>query len=151
RSRVPDIALSTDLIVGFPGETEADFQQTLELVRTVGFDHIFSFKFSPRQDTPAAKFDGQLPEAVKADRLARLHAAHENILQEKTRLLVGSRQEILLEGPHPRLKGAIVGRTRGNRSALVIGGEAKPGDLVRVEIIAARKFALVGREIGRGY
>ena len=151
RSRVPDIALSTDLIVGFPGETEADFQQTLELVRTVGFDHIFSFKFSPRQDTPATKFDGQLPEAVKADRLARLHAVHENIQQEKTRALVGSRQEILLEGPHPRLKGAIVGRTRGNRSALVIGGEAKPGDLVRVEIIAARKFALVGREIGRGF
>ncbi len=151
RSRVPAIALSTDLIVGFPGETEADFQQTLDLVRTVGFDHIFSFKFSPRQDTPAAKFDGQLSEAVKADRLARLHAAHENILQEKTRALVGSRQELLLEGPHPRLKGASIGRTRGTRSALVFGCEAKPGDLVGVEIIAARKFALVGREIGRGH
>ena len=142
----PDIALSTDIIVGFPGETEADFEQTLEAMRRARFDHIYAFKFSPRTDTPATAFEGQLDEDVKADRLARLWELHEKINAEIQAGLVGSRQEVLVEGPHPKDAGAVIGRTRNNRSTTLVNGNHETGALVPVKIVAARKFSLVGKE-----
>lgn len=147
---VPGIALSTDIIVGFPGETDADFQATLDVMREVRFDHIYAFKFSPRSQTPAAVLDEQVPEDRKAERLARVHALHERQLREINESLVGTRQEILLEGPHPRDVGAMTGRTRGNKSTTVINCRGEPGNSIRVEIVATRKFSLVGTEVGRG-
>jgi tRNA-2-methylthio-N6-dimethylallyladenosine synthase len=150
RDRVPGVALSTDLIVGFPGEREGDFEETLEVVREVRFDQIYAFKFSPRSQTPAAELADQVPEPERAARLARLFALHEAILLERNRAMVGSLQEVLLEGPHPRGGGAWSGRTRGNKSVMVNEGHGSAGELVTVEIVAARKFSLIGRDANRG-
>jgi len=148
REAVPGGALSTDIIVGFPGETEAEFTETLALMRQVRFDHVYAFKFSPRTNTPAAAYPHQVAEEVKADRLARLLALHEEILAEQHRALVGTRQEVLLEGPHPRDAGARLGRTRANKSTTVVDCTQTAGALVSIEVIATRRFSLVGRETG---
>ncbi len=150
KQKVPEIALSTDIIVGFPGEEEEDFEGTLRVMREVRFDHLYAFKFSPRNDTPAASYAGQVPERVKAERLAAVHDLHESILAEKNSAFVHSRQEVLVEGPHPREKGTANGRTRGNKSTMVMDCELPPGTLVPVEIVATRKFSLIGREVGGG-
>ncbi|MBI4083921.1 MAG: tRNA (N6-isopentenyl adenosine(37)-C2)-methylthiotransferase MiaB [Candidatus Lambdaproteobacteria bacterium] len=155
RAHCPAGAVSTDIIVGFPGESEADFEATLALVRQVRFDHLYAFKFSPRTDTPAARYPDQVAEPVKAERLARLLALHELTQAGLNRALVGTRQEVLVEGPHPRDPSAVVGRTRGNKSTTVVGcraiHSAQPaalaGTLVTVEIVAARRFSLVGRDV----
>jgi tRNA-2-methylthio-N6-dimethylallyladenosine synthase len=148
RARVPRVALSTDLIVGFPGEEEADFEATLEVMRTVRFDQVYAFKFSPRSGTPAAELPRQVPEPVRAERLERLFALHDGIVRERNAALVGTRQELLIEGAHPR--GGRSGRTRGNKPVWVMESRRVPGELVPVEIVAARKYSLVAREESRG-
>jgi tRNA-2-methylthio-N6-dimethylallyladenosine synthase len=148
RERVPEIALSTDIIVGFPGEEEADFEATLDVLRTVRFDQVYAFKFSPRSGTPAATLPGQVPEPVRAERLQRLFDLHGQIVQERNAALVGSRQEVLVEGTHPR-GGALSGRTRGNKPVMLLDSACRPGDLVPVDIVAARKFSLVARDVSR--
>ena len=150
RRKVPGMAISTDIIVGFPGEKERDFQDTLAVMREVRFHHLYAFKFSPRPDTPAADYAGQVPEAVRAERLARLFALHEEIVGTDTLKLVGSRQEVLVEGPRPRMPGAVTGRTRGFKSVAVLDSRRDSGDLIQVNILAARKFSLVGRETDLG-
>jgi tRNA-2-methylthio-N6-dimethylallyladenosine synthase len=147
RAHVPGVALSTDIIVGFPGEDEADFQATLDVVRTVRFDQIYAFKFSPRSGTPAAELPQQVPEPVRSERLERLFALHEEIVQERNAALIGTRQEVLVEGPHPR--GSMTGRTRGNKPVVLLDGPHRPGDLVPVDIVAARKYSLVARDAPR--
>ena len=148
RSIVPNMALSTDIIVGFPGETEEDFLGTLKVVEDVGFDQIYSFKYSPRSGTPAATMENQVPEAEKAERLARLNALNDQLVEQQLNDLVGSTQEVLLEGPHPKDEGAINGRTRQYRPVTVVNCTAKPGDLVRVDVASRRRFSLVGTLIG---
>ncbi|MCZ6749450.1 MAG: tRNA (N6-isopentenyl adenosine(37)-C2)-methylthiotransferase MiaB [SAR324 cluster bacterium] len=150
RELVPGLALSTDIIVGFPGETEADFEATLNVIRNVRFDHLYAFKFSPRSITPAAELPGQVPEAVKAERLSRILALHQANAQAANDDMIGSRQEILVEGAHPRDPNSRMGRTRGHKSTKIPGCAAEPGALVTVEIVAARKFSLVGKVQGDG-
>jgi tRNA-2-methylthio-N6-dimethylallyladenosine synthase len=145
RERVPAVALSTDLIVGFPGEEEADFQATLDVMRTVRFDQVYAFKFSPRSGTPAADLPAQVPERERAERLQRLFALHDEIVQGRNAALVGTRQEVLVEGPHPR-GAAMMGRTRGNKPVQLPESSREPGELVPVQIVAARKYSLVARE-----
>lgn len=148
RELVPRLTVTTDLIVGFPGETEADFEATLDLMRTVRFDQVYAFKFSPRVQTPAAAYPGQVPEAVKAERLERLFGLHETIVKALLTRRVGTRQEVLVEGP-ARTPGAAAGRTRGNTQATVLDCAAAPGTLIPVEIEAARRFALIARPLPR--
>ena len=143
REYVPNIAISTDIIVGFPGETPMDFEATLEVLEKVRFDQVYAFKYSPRADTPAATLENQVPEVVRAERLAVLFEKYEAILAESNRSLIGSKQEVLLEGPHPKVAGAMNGRSRGNKSVMVLDCNAEPGTLLDVEIAAARKFSLV--------
>jgi tRNA-2-methylthio-N6-dimethylallyladenosine synthase len=143
---VPRLTVTTDLIVGFPGETEADFDATLDLMRTVRFDQIYAFKFSPRVQTPAAAYSGQIGEAVKAARLERLFALHEAIVSDLLGRRIGTRQEVLVEGP-ARTPGAVTGRTRGNTQTAVLDCAAAPGALIPVEIVAARRFALTARPL----
>ena len=150
REKVPAMALSTDIIVGFPGETGQDFEDTLSLMRQVRFDHLFAFKFSPRSDTPAADYRHQVPEGVRAERLARLFELHEVIRKERSEALIGTRQEVLVEGPHPRETGAVTGRTRGNKPVTIPRRSAEPGELVPVTIVALRHQSLVGRETPSG-
>ncbi|HKI97441.1 MAG TPA: tRNA (N6-isopentenyl adenosine(37)-C2)-methylthiotransferase MiaB [bacterium] len=149
RRHVPDVALSTDVIVGFPGEEEADFEATLDVMRTVRFDHVYAFKYSPRSGTPAAELPDQVPESVRAERLERLFALHDEIVQERNAALIGTRQEVLVEGAHPRGGGAMTGRTRGNKPVMLMESAGVPGDLVPVDIVAARKYSLVARDASR--
>ncbi len=148
RQRVPSVALSTDIIVGFPGEQEQDFQATLDVMRTVRFDQLYAFKYSPRSGTPAADLPDAVPEPVRAERLERLFGLHDEIVRERNAALIGTRQELLIEGPHPR-GAAMTGRTRGNKPALLPDSQRRPGELVPVEIVAARKYSLVAREVTR--
>src|SRR5213083_3510659 len=123
RSAVPGIALTTDIIVGFPGETEGDFQQTLSLVEAVGFDDAYTFKYSPREGTPATRLKDPVPDAVAGERLERLVAAVRGIARRRNVALVGSTHEVLLEGRAKR-GDLLHGRTRTNKVALLAGPDA---------------------------
>ena len=147
RSRVPEAALSTDLIVGFPGETDADFEDTLEMVREVEFDLMYTFKYSPRPGTPAAQYDNQLPDDVRRERLRTLLKVQEKISHTKQAGLVGSEQEVLIEGRHPREPGCWMGRTRGNCTVTVAAEMAHIGDLLPVRITRVRPHLLAAEPL----
>ena len=133
RAARPDIALSGDFIVGFPGETDADFEDTLSLVRETRYAQAYSFKYSPRPGTPAAGMAAQVPEDVKDERLARLQAAIGEGALAFNRATVGRTTEILLERPG-RKPGQLIGKTPWLQSAVVSVPGAKPGDLITVSI-----------------
>jgi tRNA-2-methylthio-N6-dimethylallyladenosine synthase len=141
----PGLNLSTDLIVGFPGETEADFLQTLDLMREAGFDQSFSFKYSPRPQTRAATFPDQVPEDVKADRLARLQALQDELTLKTHARLVGQEQEVLVEGRSKRSPQEWCGRLRTNQVVNFIGPRELAGGLVRIVITEAHPHSLKGR------
>ncbi|MBX3217068.1 MAG: MiaB/RimO family radical SAM methylthiotransferase, partial [Labilithrix sp.] len=142
-----DMTISTDVIVGFPGETEEDFQATLDLVRDVGFVGLFGFKYSPRPFTPALRLPDDVPEAEKSDRLARLFEVAERQTRAHLATLVGTRQSVLVEGPG-KTAGSWEGRTERNEIVHVDGrpaeGRGLAGELVEVEITQAFKHSLAG-------
>jgi tRNA-2-methylthio-N6-dimethylallyladenosine synthase len=143
RAARPRIGLTTDLIVGFPGETQEDFDLTLSLAREAQFDNAYLFKYSPRQDTPAAALPGQLPEEVKEERHARLLEEINAIGVRRYNERVGERMQVLVEGPSkkgPRW----TGRTRCNKIALFEGHERHRGQLLDLKIERAGLFTLYG-------
>ncbi len=142
RKAVPGISLTTDLIVGFPGETDQDFQETLSLVKEVGFDSAFTFIYSPREGTPAARFPDQIPEELKKERIYELIEVQNKISDIHMQRLVGTKQELLIEG---RSKGGLIGRTRTNRQVHVGGSDDLVGSLVWAEITEASTWSLQGR------
>ena len=144
--RMPEGTISTDLIVGYPGETEEDFQNTLEMMQRVRFDLIYAFKYSIRPGTRAADEENHLSEEIKTERLRILLETHELILKEKHEELLGSQQEILVEGPHPRETDSMSGRTRGNHS-VVIRTDAPSGSLLPVRITGFRTHLLEAEAI----
>ena len=146
RSAIPDIALTTDLIVGFPGETEQDFRETLEVVDEVGFDHAYTFVYSPRRGTDAATMDDQVPEQVKRDRITRLVDLVQRHAAARNAALVGTVQEVLVEGPSRTDAEVLRGRTRGNKTTL-FRGQAEAGQLVLVEVTNATSQTLNGRPL----
>ena len=133
RSAVPGLALTTDIIVGFPGETEADFAETLSLVEDVEFDDAFTFKYSVREGTPAVRIKDHVAEELKAERLERLIAVVRRVARAKSMALVGSEQEVLVEGP-ARRGDLLQGRTRTNKVALLEGPAAWIGTYRRVRL-----------------
>lgn len=140
----PDISLSTDFIVGFPGETEADFVKTLELVDEIGFDSSFSFIFSPRPGTPAADLPDDVPGEVKKARLALLQQRLTTHAQRISRQMVGTVQRILVEGPSRKDPARLAGRTGNNRVVNFSGDPALAGDFVTVRITEALPNSLRG-------
>ena len=140
----PAIGLTTDLIVGFPGETEEDFQETLSLVRETEFDNAYVFKYSQRRDTPAAEMPGQLPEAVIEERHARLLNAVNEIAARKYAACVGATVEILVNGPSRRNAARLEGRTACNKIVIFEGSERHVGQLLEVRITRAGSFTLYG-------
>lgn len=142
----PDIALSGDFIVGFPGETEADFEDTLSIVEEVGYAQAYSFKYSPRPGTPAAAMAGQLDEAVKDARLARLQAAIGAQALAFNKATVGRRTTILLERPG-RKPGQLIGKTPWLQSAVIEQPGAKIGDLVEIEIMEGFANSVAARPL----
>jgi tRNA-2-methylthio-N6-dimethylallyladenosine synthase len=143
REHVPDCAITTDIIVGFPGETEADFAQTLEVAEEVGYDGAFTFIFSPRRETEAATMDCQLPHPIKVERMERLVEIVQRRAAERAQRFVGRTMEVLVEGPSRTDPTRLRGRTRHNK-AVNFEGVAAAGEFVEVEIEAATSQTLSG-------
>jgi tRNA-2-methylthio-N6-dimethylallyladenosine synthase len=146
RAAIPDLALGTDLIVGFPGETEDDFEQTLGVVEEVGYDSAFTFIFSPRAGTEAASLPGQVPDDVKHERLERLVELVQRSAAERNAGRVGRLEEVLVEGPSRTSAGLLRGRTR-RGTTVNFAGSASPGDLVDVRIESSTSTTLRGRAV----
>jgi tRNA-2-methylthio-N6-dimethylallyladenosine synthase len=140
----PGMGVTTDIIVGFPGETDADFAETLSLVREVEFDNAFVFKYSPRRDTPAAAMPDQLSEEVIEARHAELLAAVNVIAERKNKACEGSVVEILVEGPSRKNAARLEGRTRSNKIVVFEGSERHIGQVMDVKIVHAAPFTLYG-------
>ena len=140
----PGIGLSTDIIVGFPGETEEDFQETVSLCREVQFDQAFLFKYSRRRDTPAAEMPGQLPEEVIEDRHQRLLAEINRMALAKFEAHVGGLVEVLVEGPSHRNPARYEGRTRTNKIAVFEGSPRHHGQILNLRIERVGSFTLYG-------
>ena len=145
RERLPDVALTTDVIVGFPGESEDDFAETLEVVEEVGYDGAFTFVFSPRRGTLAAELDGVLPHPVKKERMKRLVEVVQRRARERSQRFVGRELEVLVEGPSRTDPTRLRGRSRHNK-AVNFEGTAAPGELVEVEVSSATSQTLLGSE-----
>ena len=147
RDRLPQATLSTDLIVGFPGETEEEFEMTMEAVRNVRFDLIYSFKYSARPGTRAAEYPEHLAEYVKSERLKRLLETQEKIVREKNKALTGSLQEVLIEGKHHRKENTATGRTRGYHPVSIKDCRTKAGELLPVRITGANPNSLIAEAL----
>ena len=145
REAVPDITISTDIIVGFPGETEEDFEQTLELVKEVEYDSAFTFLYSKRKGTPAAEYDDQIPEDVKHRRFDRLVDALNAISLRRNQAYIGRVEKILVDGASRKDPGILSGRTDGFKLVDFPGGEELIGSVVEVEITEGRTFSLRGK------
>jgi tRNA-2-methylthio-N6-dimethylallyladenosine synthase len=145
QSRRP-ISLSTDMIVGFCGETEQDFEQTLTLLEEVGYDQVFSFKFSPRPNTPAQNFADNIDEEEKGRRLTVLQEAQRQIQWRRNQALVGETFEVLVEGYQPRLQQAV-GRTTSNRVVNFPGAPEDIGRYLQVKVTSAGPNSLVGERV----
>ncbi|TRU26897.1 MAG: tRNA (N6-isopentenyl adenosine(37)-C2)-methylthiotransferase MiaB [Microcystis aeruginosa Ma_SC_T_19800800_S464] len=145
RDLMPDAAISADAIVGFPGETEAQFENTLKLVDEIGFDQLNTAAYSPRPGTPAAIWDNQLSEQVKSDRLQRLNHLVATKAAERSQRYLGRIEEILVEDVNPKDASQVMGRTRGNRLTFFTGNiEELRGTFVKVKITEVRPFSLTG-------
>ena len=149
RQQMPDAAISADAIVGFPGESDAQFRRTLALIESIGFDQVNTAAYSPRPNTPAAHWPDQLSEAVKVERLRELNALVEQTAHRRNARYLGRLEEVLVEGTNPRDAAQVMGRTRTNRLTFFPasdgrGGNHQPGDLVRVRIDTVRPFSLGG-------
>jgi tRNA-2-methylthio-N6-dimethylallyladenosine synthase len=145
RELVPDCALTTDIIVGFPGETDADFEETMEVVEQVRYDSAFTFIFSPRRGTLAAELEDALPHDVKRERMERLVAAVQRHAAERAQRFVGRTMEVLVEGPSRTDPSKLRGRIRHNKT-VNFAGMASPGEMAEVEIASATSTTLAGAE-----
>jgi len=143
RAGIPDLALSTDIIVGFPGETEDDFRETLEVVEAVGFDGAFTFVYSPRNGTDAATMPDQVPDEVKRERIERLVEVVQRLAATRNADRVGRVEEVLVEGPSRTDLSILRGRTRRN-TTVNFTGTASAGELVDVLIERASSTTLGG-------
>ena len=144
RTAAPEMGVGTDIIVGFPGETESDFEETMSLCREVEFDNAFLFKYSRRRDTPAAEMPDQLPEELIEERHARLLKAVDEIRVRKFNEYVSRRMEILVEGPSRRNAARLEGRTRCNKIVVFEGGDRFVGQVMDVEIESTSPTTLYG-------
>jgi tRNA-2-methylthio-N6-dimethylallyladenosine synthase len=140
----PAIGLTTDIIVGFPGETDEDFEQTLALCREARFDNAYIFKYSERRDTPAAMMPGQVPQTVREDRNQRLLTVINEIGREKYDALIGTTLQVLVEGPSKKNAARLTGRTRCNKIVLFEGADRHLGRIMDVRITRTGSFTLYG-------
>jgi len=144
RQARPGIGITTDIIVGFPGETEEDFEQTLSLCREVAFDNSYIFKYSPRRDTPAAEMPDQVPQSVREERNQRLLELVNEMAAAKYDTFIGRQVQILVEGPSRKNLARFTGRTRCNKIVLFDGGDRHRGQLMDVRIERTGSFTLYG-------
>ncbi len=146
RAAIPDLALTTDIIAGFPGETDADFRETLEVVEEVGYDGAFTFVYSPRAGTEAAAMPDQVPDKLKRERIERLVEVVQRVAAGRNAGRVGMVEEVLVEGPSRTDSGLLRGRTRRN-TTVNFSGDAASGELVSVAIEGATSTTLAGMQL----
>jgi tRNA-2-methylthio-N6-dimethylallyladenosine synthase len=146
RAAIPDLALGTDIIVGFPGETEDDFRETLEVVEEVGYESAFTFIYSPRRGTEAAEMPDQVPDEAKHERLERLVEVVQRVAHARNQDRIGRTEEVLVEGPSRTDPALLRGRTRRN-TTVNFAGTASAGELVDVAIEAATSTTLAGTQV----
>lgn len=144
KKAIPNVKFSTDIIVGFPGEDEADFEDTLDVVQKVRFEQIFMFIYSRRKGTPADKMDTQVPEDIKHKRFDRLKALYEDILAENNKLYIGTTQKILVEGYSKTNDEFLTGRTDTNKVVIFKGDSKLIGSIIDVEIVSEHMWYLKG-------
>lgn len=147
RSMCPEICITSDVIVGFPGETEADFEETIDLMETVRFDGLFSFKYSEREETAAAKLANKVSESVKSERLQRLQTLQELYTLENNQSMIGKRVNVLVEGRSRNSPAEVMGRTRTNRIVNFNGGLELVGKTEAVLIVEAYQHSLRGERL----
>jgi tRNA-2-methylthio-N6-dimethylallyladenosine synthase len=140
----PDLSLSSDFIIGFPGETDQDFEDTMQLIEEVGFDHSYSFIFSARPGTPAAALDDDVPHSVKQARLERLQTRISEMAQTISQAMVGTTQRVLVTGPSRKDPCMLSGRTENNRVVNFAGDASLVGEFVELRITAALPNSLRG-------
>ena len=145
REKMPDVAITSDIIVGFPGETEVDFEDTLNALKRARFDMIYSFQYSPRKDTPAASMDDQIPQEVKSERFERLLVVQNEISLASNKPLEDKTVRVLCDGPSKNNKDVYSGRTDGGKIVFFDGEESDIGQFVNVKIERADTFALYGK------
>lgn len=148
KAKIPTISITTDVIVGFPGETETDFQATLSIIESVRFSLIYAFKYSERPGTRAVSYEDDVPREVKEERLARLHDLQNPIQSTILDDLVGTEQEVLVENVHPKESNTVIGRTEGHFSVSLPGDDSTIGSLLKVKITGRKKHSLVGQVLG---
>lgn len=141
---IPNIAISTDVIVGFPGETEAEFEQTLELLEAIRFNLVYAFVYSERPGTRAAEMVDDVPREVKQDRLQRLLSTQNSIQSELLDALIGTTHDILIDGPHEKEHGAMIGRNDGNIPFTVVRSGLAVGDIVTIKASGRKKYSMIG-------
>lgn len=147
RKAMPDVSITTDIIIGFPGETEEDFEDTLRIVKEIEFDSAFTFIYSIREGTPAAKFEEQVPDDIKHERFNRLVEAVNEISAKKNNVYDGKVVEVLVEGTSKNDETKLMGRTRNGRLVNFTGDKNSIGKLVNVKITKAQSFSLTGEII----
>jgi tRNA-2-methylthio-N6-dimethylallyladenosine synthase len=149
RERMPDASISADVIVAFPGETDAQYRRTLDLIEEIGFDQVNTAAYSPRPNTPAADWPNQLSEEVKVERLREINALVERVAKARSARYLGRTEQVMVEGANPKDADQVMGRTRTNRLTFFAAGRTdesqwQPGDLVDVRIDDVRAFSLSG-------
>ncbi len=145
KEKIPHIGLSSDIIVGFPSETEAEFQETIQVMRQARFSQVYAFKYSPRPGTKADSLPDDVPPRVKQERLSRVLSLFESIREEILLATLGQKLEVLIDQAHPKEQGVMTGRTGSHLPVAVLSPELRIGDLVLVEITAKRAHSLEGR------
>jgi tRNA-2-methylthio-N6-dimethylallyladenosine synthase len=150
RQMRPDISITSDIMVGFPGEETADFEDTLDLVRQVGFDSLFMFKYSERPNVPAVRFSNKVPDAVIAERFTSLFELQSEFTRKKNEVLIGTVQEVLVDGHSKKTPGQLMGRTPCNRIVnfpddgdRVVG----VGQMLPIQIVKAFSHSLLGERV----
>jgi tRNA-2-methylthio-N6-dimethylallyladenosine synthase len=143
RAAMPHAAITTDIIVGFPGETEADFEETLEVVEEVRYDSAFTFVYSPRAGTEAASMPDPVPHTLKIERMERLVEVTQRLARENNEARIGRVEQVLVEGPSRTDATVLRGRTRRN-TTVVFSGDAHPGELADVLVDGATSMTLRG-------
>ena len=144
KKSVPEVALSTDIIVGFPGETEEDFEDTLDVVKQLQFEQVFMFIYSKRVGTPAEKMEDQVPEDIKHKRFDRLKQLVENQMQENNQKYIGTVQNILIEGKSKNNENMLTGRTNTNKVVIIDADESLIGKMINVKIVSEHMWYLKG-------
>ena len=147
REKMPDIAVTSDIIVAFPGETDVDFEETLYMLRRVKFDMLYSFIYSPRKGTPAAEMEGQIPKAVASERFERLLELQERMALAINRPLVDTEQRVLCDGPSKTDAGMLLGRNSQNKIVFFEDDGTRAGEWVTVKIERMTAFALYGKKV----